>query len=210
MAKSNKRPLAVLLLKNYRKIHDYIGKARLIVLNIGNASSIFTTPSPTLASVTGHIDTLDNKQAEAETRVTGAAAQRDIAYEAVVDDINGLLGYVQKLADGAPDVVTAIAIISSSGFSVKLNGVIQKPALAAKNGTVSGTVLLTALGGGSRTSHEWQISPDGVVWTALTPTIKAKTEVTGLTYLSTQYFRHRIIKSTGPEAWSTVVNIVVL
>ena len=84
---------------------------------------------------------------------------------------------------------------------------LNSPALG---GGEPGTVELTARGGGPRSAHDWQSSNNLVNWTSLTPTIKAKTMVEGLVKLTTMYFRHRVIKSEGPEPWSQPVSIVIL
>lgn len=44
MAKSSKRPLAVLAVSRVRRIGNFIITVREIVLNIGNNSTLFTTP----------------------------------------------------------------------------------------------------------------------------------------------------------------------
>ncbi len=210
MAKSNKRPLAIFQTKNFRRIAVFIAKLRNIILDISTNTTIFVTPVPTPASVTTNVDALEDAEAEALTRASGKAAARDQKYEAVLDDVHDWLSYVQSLADNAADEVTAIAIIEASGFSVKVRGVIVRPPLSVKNGSVSGTMLLTARGGGPRTSHEWQSSPNAVTWTNHPSTIKAKTEISGFIKLSTVYFRHRVIRSTGPDPWSQPVNIIVV
>ena len=210
MAKSNKRPIAVFLLSRTRRIGDFIIKVRGILTNMADNATIFTAPVPTLLSVEGHVSDLDTAEAKAQTRAKGTAAARDLKYEVVLQDVRDLTAYVQKLADESADEATAVAIIQASGFSLKVNGVYIKPPLAAKNGPVSGTILLRAALGGKRGSHEWQMSLNNQNWTGLPPTTKASTQVDNLTRLSVQHFRHRLITSKGPEEWSQSVSVVVL
>ena len=211
MAKKNRRPIAVFQFSKFAKIHDFIAKIRAIILSMTNAPLIFVTPNPTLASVTTDVNALDVAQTEAETRVVGATGQRDIKYVTVVQDVHDVVAYVQKVADEAGNVVTAEAIINASGLAVKINGVFQKPPLEARRGLLSGTVDLVAKAGKQRETHEWQMSTNnGASWTNLTSTLRCRTLVTGLTRLTTVYFRHRLITKTGPGDWSQPVNIVVL
>ena len=93
---------------------------------------------------------------------------------------------------------------------MKVQGVIVHPPLDVENGTASVSVLLTARGGPQGSFHEWASSPNGVNWTDQKPTKKRKTLITGLTRLSTVYFRHRLNIKDVPQAWSQPVNIVVL
>lgn len=210
MAKSSKRPVAVFLINRTRRIGDFIIKVRGILTNMADNATIFVAPSPALPLVSGHIDDLDAAEAKAQTRAKGTAAARDLKYEVVLQDTRDLLSYVQKLADSSADEATAVAIIQASGFNLKVNGVYIKPPLAAKNGAVSGTILLSAALGGKRGSHEWQMSLNNQNWTGLPPTTKAKTQVDNLQRLSVQHFRHRLITNQGPEEWSQSVSVVVL
>ena len=210
MANSNKRPLAAFRISAYRRIADFILKVRNIVLNIGNDPVLFPAPTPDLLTVTTNVDDLEAAEALAQTRAAGTAAARDQKYELVLDNVHGLQNYVQNLADNAADELAAIALIEASGFSLKVRGVFVRPPLEARNGNEPGTVDLIARGGGPRTAHEWQSSNNLINWTGITPTIKAKTMVAGLVKLTTLYFRHRVIRSEGPEPWSQPVSIVVL
>src|SRR5262245_58209406 len=108
MAKSKKRPIAVFLKKNYRKIDDFIIKAKAIVLDVGNSPGFFATPDPPLPTVTTDIGRLESAQTTAATRVVGSAAARDLEYDAVLEDLHGLQNYVQNQADKAADEPTAI------------------------------------------------------------------------------------------------------
>jgi hypothetical protein len=210
MATLNKRPRAVFPLRSLGRIGEYMLKVRSIVLEIGNNPGFFPTPSPTLASVTTHVDDLEAAESIALTRVTGSAAARDLQYDIVQKDVLGLLSYVQTLADNAVDEVTAIAIINSSGFNLKNRGVHVKPDLKAMNGSVPGVVKLIAKAAGRmRASYLWQSSPDDTNWTDLPATLQAKTIVHGLTPGQRVFFRYRIVIKTGPQSWSNSVSWIV-
>ncbi|MFI5218747.1 MAG: hypothetical protein ACHQNT_04595 [Bacteroidia bacterium] len=209
MAKSGKRPLAVFLTRNYRKIGDFIIKAKAIVLDITNSPGFFVTPDPPLATVTADIGKLEDAETTAQTRVVGSAAARDLEYDNVLEHIHGLLGYVQKLADKAADEAAAIAIIQASGYSLKVNGIFVKPPLSVKQAFATGEVILRAKAAGRRASYDWQMSTDGTTWSDLPSTLKAKTIVDGLTVDVRTYFRFRAILPSGTGSWSASVSIVV-
>jgi hypothetical protein len=179
------------------------------LLNIGNNATIFVTPTPSPAIVKTDTDNLEAAEAIAETRVAGAAQARNLKYDIVLEDVRGLLSYVQGLADKAADEATAIAIISASGFDLKNHGVRVKPQLAVKNG-LAGTVLLASKAAARRVFYEWQQSSDGITWADLPATLQAKTKVSGLTAGSLLFFRVRAILKDGAQDWSSAVSIIVL
>ncbi|MBK7854862.1 MAG: hypothetical protein IPJ79_08110 [Bacteroidetes bacterium] len=123
MATANKRPLAVLNVKRYRRIGDFILKVRTVILNITNNSALFTTPAPTIIVVTDNLQKLEDAEATAQTRVAGSVAERNINYDLVLENIRNWIIYVQTLANNAPDEPEAIHIIESAGFDVKKRGV---------------------------------------------------------------------------------------
>ena len=87
MANSKKRPLAVFLIKNVRRIGDFIIKGKAIVLDIGNNLIFFPTPSPLLPTVTIDIGKLETAEALAVTRVVGSASARDLKYNVVLTEL---------------------------------------------------------------------------------------------------------------------------
>jgi hypothetical protein len=210
MAKSSKRPLATTSLSRFRKIGNFILNVRTIVLNIIDHPVFFATPLPTPATVTLDVDKLEAAEAIAKTHVTGSAAARDLEYDTVLNDLFTWQGYVQNLADLAPDEATAIAIINASGFGLKNRGVRVKPLLFVKHGDVEGAVKLVAKSSGKRVSYEWQQSMDGIAWTDLPVTLQAKTTVSGLTVGTKMYFRVRPVLKEGAGFWSPVVSIIVM
>ncbi|MFI5220351.1 MAG: fibronectin type III domain-containing protein [Bacteroidia bacterium] len=211
MAKSSKRPLAVFPINKLRRIGDFILRVRTIVLNIGNNAVIFATPAPPLATVTTGVSGLQIAETTAQTRVTGSAAARDLKYDIVLDDVHGLQGYVQNLADFAADEATAISIIQASGFDLKNHGVHVKPPLAAKHGSAEGDVLLVAKSAGARVSYQWQQSNDGITnWADFNITIQAKTTLSGLPPGTRIFFRVRPVLKDGPGTWSPTVSIIVI
>jgi hypothetical protein len=209
MAKSRKRPVALLRLRKLGRIGSFIVKAKSVVLDIGSNSGFFPAPSPPLATVNTDIRKLEDAQTLAKTRVVGSAGVRNIEYGVVLADIHSLLSYVQTQADNAPDEETAIAIINASGFSLKVNGVHVKPPLVAKQGDATGEIILMAKSAGRRVAYDWQMNTDGKTWEDLPSTLVAKTTVRGLATDVRTHFRFRAIIATGTTSWSALVSIVV-
>jgi hypothetical protein len=191
-----------------RKVGNFITQSNAIVLEM-TGSPFFPTPPSPYITVTGHITALQTAETLAKTRTTGAAAARDIRYEAVLKDIRSYQIYVQSLADAAPDRPTAIAIIDASGFGLRDNGVRIKPPLAAKLTAASGTVRLIAVSAGKKATYDWEMSLDnGVTYTSLPSTLKAKTLPSGLPLYVRILFRVRSLSGLGLSPWCTAVGIL--
>src|SRR4051812_2457631 len=200
--KASKRPLAIIRTVTVRSIGKFIIRVRSIVQDIGDHALIFVTPAPALATVISDTDDLEAAQALAETRAVGTAAARNLKYDIVLDDVRKLQGYVQELADAAPDEATAISIIAASGFDLKNKGVRVKAPIAVKHGEVSGQVKLYAKADPEVKSplYEWAKSKDGIVWEIFTTTLRGHAVVNGLQPESKMYFRVRIKAKGGDRA----------
>jgi len=194
------------VLKMPKRIADKITHAQNIV-SMMKGNAYFPTPTPALTTVDADIATLVLAESAAKSKTSGAAPKRDVALEVVLRDLHGLTLYVQSIADQNSD--KAKEIIEGAGLAVKKASPRAKSDLTVKSGPVSGTVLLVARGAGGRSAHNWQMSKDQTVWIDLPTTLIAKTEVTGLTYGTTMYFRQRAVISSGLEAWTNAVSFLV-
>ncbi len=211
MPTKSKIPAVVFTASKFRKVGDFILNMKTIVLNIGAAVGYFPTPNPTLASVTTNIGTLEIAETKVKTRIVGAAAARDLIYDTCYKDLLALVAYVQLIANASADAATAIAIIESAGFNVKLNGVRVKAPIIATNSTSEGVILLSAKAVGKKTVYMWQMSADGVAWSDLPITQITKTAVSDLTAGQKKYFRVRTMnKPNGTSDWSAAVAIFVV
>jgi len=119
MAKARQRPIAVFHFRKSLGVATFMGRVGAIILQIEQYPAIFLSPSPALPVVKTHLKELIAAEAKANTRVTSAASKHNAKYNVVRTDVNGLLSYVQTLADATPDVLEAVKIIASSGFSMK-------------------------------------------------------------------------------------------
>lgn len=111
--------------------------------------------------------------------------------------------YVWKTSNGNE------AMALSSGFTISKPASKGAKSFTAKNGSVSGTVLLET----SYTAYAafiWEISPDPIgVWTVIETTVNSKTVVTNLTPAVKQWFRVAVITSKGKQNYSDPFMVLV-
>jgi hypothetical protein len=197
------------VLKNPHKVGDFITHAQAIHDTMEANAKTLTNPSPVLTVLQTHITDLSTKEAATKSRTTGAVADRDAALKVVADDLSSERAYVETLVNADP--ANAVVIAQDAGMSLRKSSAHSKPVLAAKHGTVSGTVqvIAKAIKGGK--TNEWQYSLDGgKTWIDMPPTTKANTAVTNLTPGVTVTFRQRAITKTGLTDWSQPVSSVVV
>jgi len=210
MAKSGKRPIAVFSMRKLAKLGDFLIKVRGIVLLLGENASLFPSPSPPLNDVNDDVDALEEAQGKAQTRTVGTSTTRDLEYDQVLQDIHGLLNYVQTLADKTSNEAEAKNLITRSGFEIKSRGIRLKVPLKAQNTKLKGIVKLLAKSAGKRASYNWQMSADkGKTWIDLPHTMKATTFVKGLETGAQLEFRCRSVTIEGVSAWCIPVTLVV-
>jgi hypothetical protein len=182
-------------------------QSKSIVQSMTN-NPFFTNPiNPLLATVSNHLGDLDDAEAKVELGGKSATSARNLAKKTVKRDMQQLLGFVQATADADPD--QAEAIIRSAGMSVKRITVRQKNKDEARQGDVSGTVILIAMFAGRRALYQWQWSSDQKTWTNLPTTFITRTGMSGLTPGMTYCFRSQVDTRAGISDWSQVVAILV-
>jgi hypothetical protein len=150
------------------------------------------------------------------TKATGAAQVRNSKRNAVWTAMVSLQSYVQGLCDSL-SVADAETLIKAAGMVVAKDSAHAKLPLTATLTSVPGNVHLAAVRAGLvGTTHArrkamfcWEMSVDGKTWTALPTTPLASTLVTGLTLLSTYWFRVSVTVSSTPGTWSQAVSILV-
>jgi hypothetical protein len=166
------------------------------------------TPSPPLATLTAALDALVTAEAATKTRAVGTVAARNVARTNLLALLHAAKASVQQLADASPE--QGEAIITSAGMAVRKTAAHIKPPFAAKQGGVSGTVVLAARAAAVRASYEWEWSGDGgKTWTAVLPTLQAKTQIPGLPVATTVQFRFRALTKAGAGDWSQPTALVV-
>ncbi len=168
----------------------------------------FVTPTPPLATVATAITTLGTAESATLTRTKGAVPARNAAKGSLVLLLQQLRGYVQNTADA--DLENSATIIQSSGFGVRKTPVRGPRVFAAVAGPSTGSAKLTAGAAARRASYEWEYSVDGgKTWVAATPTLQAKTVITGLPAGTTVQFRYRGVTKTGVVDWSAPISLLV-
>jgi hypothetical protein len=178
----------------------------IIAALTGNAH--FPNPNPPLATLSAALAALVAAETATETRAKGTIATRNAARAQLLSDIQAAKANVQQVADANPD--QAEAIIASAGMTVRKTAVHAKPTFAAKAGTTSGSVKLSARAAALRASYEWQWSVDGgKTWTPAPPTLQAKTGITGLPVGTIVQFRYRAVTKTGATDWSQPTSLLI-
>jgi hypothetical protein len=168
----------------------------------------FVTPTPPLANVTTAITTLGSAESATLTRTKGAVPVRNAAKGSLVLLLLQLRGYVQNTADA--DVENGAAIIASAGMAIRKTPVRGPRIFAVEAGPTTGSAKLTAGAAARRASYEWEYSPDGGhTWMLATPTLQAKTVITGLPVGTTVQFRYRGVTKTGVVDWSAPISLLV-
>ena len=169
----------------------------------------FTQPVPTLAVILAALNDLHAAQTAAVSRGKGAASIRNAKLKLLKGLLVQLRAYVQGVADASPE--NGAAIIESAGFAVRKVSPRGKRAFVAKPGPIAGSVHVTAVTAGPRSSYEWQYSLDGgKTWVAMPATIQGKTTITGLPSGTTVLFRYLVVTAKGGQGdWSAPTSVVV-
>ena len=166
------------------------------------------SPSPPLATLTAALDALVTTEAATKTRAAGTVGARNVARTNLLSLLYAAKANVQQLADLSPE--QGEAIVTSSGMGIRKAPAHTKPPFAAKQGAVSGTVVLAARAAAVRASYEWEWSGDGgKTWTTVLPTLQAKTSIPGLPVATTVLFRFRAVTKAGAGDWSLQTSFLV-
>jgi hypothetical protein len=168
----------------------------------------FPAPTPSLATFQADIAALNTAETAVLSRTKGAVEARNAKLAIVRADLENLKAYVQTVAAVATPT-DADAIIESAGLTIRKVTLHDKPALAAKQGSVTGTVNLVAKSAAKRAAYNWQYSTDQKTWTTVPLTIQAKTGFAGLTAGTQYYFRVQPVTDSGVGDWSQVVALMV-
>jgi hypothetical protein len=199
---------AIAVLKMSHKVKSLITFAQSVAAAMtGNVT--FPSPTPTLATFEADIAALVTAETAALGRAKGAADVRNAKLAVVRADLEALKIYIQGVVD-ASNPANAESIIGSAGMSIRKVTLHDKAALGVKQGSVSGTVTLSAKAAAKKAAYNWQYSLDQKTWTSLPQTLVAKTGVSGLTAGSIYYFRDQSLTPKGGESdWGQVVSLLV-
>jgi hypothetical protein len=198
---------ALVALKLSPKIKNVISFAQNVATALtGNPS--FPNPNPPLATFQADIAALSAAESAVLSRAKGAVENRNEKLVILRTDLNNLRSYVETVA-AAASPTSADSLIESAGMTTRKVTPHDKPALAVKQGSVSGTVTLAAKAVARVATYSWEYSTDQKTWTSLPNTMKAKTGVSGLTAMTTYYFRMQALTRTGEGSWGQIISFLV-
>ena len=201
------RPIAVL--KMSRKVKTLITFAESVATAMAANVSIFPSPHPPLATFLADIAALNTAETAVVARSKGAADVRNAKMALVRADLESLKTYVQNIVDAA-NPASGEGIIGNAGMAIRKVTLHDKPDLGVRQGTVSGSVVLSAKSAGKKAAYNWRYSLDQKAWTSLPQTLVAKTGVSGLTVATTYYFQCETQTTKGGEGtWGQVVSFLV-
>jgi hypothetical protein len=169
----------------------------------------FPDPKPPLAEFAEDIAAFEEAETKAASRTRGAAKLRNVKKKKVREDLFHYRDYVQGVVEKAPNAAAAAALIESAFMSVRKAPKRSTPEVSAKNGDVSGKVVLSAKAVAPAATYFWEYSEDQSTWTPVPETMQARTEVSGLTSARLYYFRFRALTRAGRQDYSHVVSLVV-
>jgi hypothetical protein len=102
------------------------------------------------------------------------------------------------------------SIIVTAGMAIRKVTLHDKPALGPNQGSITGSVKLSAKSAGKKAAYEWRCSLDPKTWTSLPRTLVSKTSVSGLMAATTYYFQCETRALQGGEGgWGQVVSFRV-
>ena len=196
---------SIVVLKLSPRVKNVIAFAQNVASALTN-NAHFPAPTPTLATFQADVAALNAAETAVLSRAKGSVETRDAKLAVVRTDLENLRTYVQSVAAvAAPS--DADAMIEGAGMTIRKVTLNDKPALAAKSGSVSGTVNLAAKAAGKRAAYTWQYSTDQKTWTSLPETIQSKAGITGLTAGTLYYFRVQSVTKDGLGNWSQIVSL---
>jgi hypothetical protein len=161
-----------------------------------------STPNPALAVILAALNEVHDSEKAAVSRAKGAVALRNSKLAVLKQLMLQLRAYVQGVADANPE--NSAAIIESAGFAVRKVNPRGKRAFAVKQGPLAGSIVVTAVAAGPRSSYEWQYSTDGgKTWINAPATIQSKTTISSLPSGSTVMVRYLAVTAKGGQGdWS--------
>ncbi|MFZ1686664.1 MAG: fibronectin type III domain-containing protein [Flavobacteriales bacterium] len=183
-----------------------LNKGRFVVAEMTAAVAIYATPSPTLASVTTALDTLEAANGAVLNRGKSDFQARRVAYNAVKLLLQQLAGYVQQVAAGDENKILA------SGFEVRRRsgpiGDLNPPAnLAGRITTLTGRVSLDW--DRERGADTYKVfrsdTSDPFKWDLVAVTTRSRFNVDSLTPGTFYWFAVSAIGAAGESSKSDVL-----
>ena len=195
------------VLKLPLSVPQLIKMAQAIIAAL-TGNNYIPNPNPPLATLNAALGKLVADEAATKSRAAGTVATRNVSRSTLLSLLHASKANVQQEADLHAE--QAEAIITSAAMGVRKATTRTKVPFLAKPGAVSGTVKLVVKAAAVRASYEWEWSGDaGKTWTAVLPTLQAKTEILGLPVATVVQFRYRAITKAGAGDWSLPTSLLV-
>lgn len=168
-------------------------------------------PPVSLAVFGGHLAIYGTAIVAASHGGVKATADRESAKQHVIDDINLIKAYIQAVSNMQLSAEESIAVILGGGMMIKKVGKHFKPDLNAKNSNIPGTVSLSAHAMKKRGVWYFEYSTDQKTWVLGAEELKSRAKLTGLTTMTTYYFRYRMRTSkAGLGDYSQIVSLWIM
>ncbi len=192
-----------------------VDRARIMYAAFLAAAATFQSAPITMVAFLALIQAVETAQQNALSKGKGTASARNVKRDALWTAMQTLLIFVQSLADGLT-AEGAVQVIQAAGLLVAKTTRSTKPILQAKLTTTPNVVHLeanaTALKGmktSKKVNFNWQWSQDAKSWVSVTSTPYARTDISGLTPMTTYWFRASATIGAVPGEWSPAVSLVV-
>jgi hypothetical protein len=192
-------------------------RATAVADGLGSDTTLFVNPNPILPVLLLKLSLFSKAQQLAVT--THAKADyldRNAKGGALLTCLESERAYVQERADACASPADAELVIVKGGMVVAQNSTYHKPHLRVRQQKPGGPVQVVAHVGMLTEStvgavfFNWQYTSDGgVTWITLPPTTRGRTEIGGLTPLSTYGFRVAVTDAKGTGIWGQMVTFFV-
>jgi len=181
----------------------------VVTMMTGNPA--FTTPFPTLASLTAALDTLETTAEAALDRSNVAIANRNAAYAAILSILRQLAAYVESHS------VDDVAVLISSGFQPVKGatpiGPLQTPYTAIlRQGPTSGSIAARTPKVRGAYSYNWRVAlaSTPTVFLAEAQTTASRYVFEGLTPGQTYIVQVSAVGAAGETSWSAPTSTMIV
>jgi hypothetical protein len=209
MSKPKVKKKSVALLTSKKTVLQVIADTEHYVQSM-TGNTHFTTPSPTLASITTLVNALDAAYKTAESRAKGTVGLMHVALKTLTIALKALAIYVESIANADPD--NASSIITSAGMVEKKFTPRAAKTFSVVQTKVSGSVTLNTKAV-SRGTYIYQMSTDPTnpaSWVTIFTGNTVKFTKTGLTAGVHTYFRGAVILKGVQGEYSPVLGLIVI
>jgi hypothetical protein len=177
---------------------------------VKNDPAHYPAPYPPASEVDADFDALRDALKAAEGGDPVAVAALQVAVVKSKQTYELLSKYVQRVLRAGPIEDMPALLSAVLMYESNVGARPPKPELEAKQGPMSGIVLLIALAVPSAVTYFWEYSVDQVTWSAIHPTAQAKTTLAALTPGKVYYFRfHAFTRDNVMTDLSQVVSFMV-